>query len=35
MSFVEQLNILFNNINLLVSPIQENPSLENESLSEL
>lgn len=34
-SFVEKLNMLFNYINLLVSSIQENPSLENGSISEL
>lgn len=30
--FVEKLNMLFNNINLVVSCIRENPSLENVSL---
>lgn len=35
MTFVEKLNMLFNNINLVVSCIQENPSLENVSLLEL
>lgn len=33
--FVEKLNMLFNNINLVVSCIRENPSLENMSLLEL
>lgn len=35
MTFVEKLNMLFNNINLVVSCISENPSLENVSPSEL